>query len=196
MPTCDAQRFVLLQELQLTENLTQVEIAMVCTYKLQLHIDQHFCICYDDYAPLHQHWIQWIDTNLTKTWRQPCVTQPWTTIAIWGVHSSLMGCICTLAPVYMHCMHGACHFTDETDIAVDAIINQKAANHGSDETKKLYCVHVPVGQKRFWSSVGNRKLSQWCQQECKAEADATLPCRSHVVPNCSDAYLPAVCTSD
>ena len=29
-----------------------------------------------------------------------------------------------------------------------AIINQKAVNQGSDETKKLYCVYVAVGQKR------------------------------------------------
>lgn len=38
--------------------------------------------------------------------------------------------------------------TGKTAIAIDAIINQKAVNQGSDETKKLYCVYVAVGQKR------------------------------------------------
>lgn len=38
--------------------------------------------------------------------------------------------------------------TGKTAIAVDTIINQKTANQGSDESKKLYCVYVAVGQKR------------------------------------------------
>ncbi|MEL6213208.1 MAG: F0F1 ATP synthase subunit alpha, partial [Pseudomonadota bacterium] len=38
--------------------------------------------------------------------------------------------------------------TGKTAICVDAILNQKAANLGDDETKKLYCVYVAVGQKR------------------------------------------------
>ena len=38
--------------------------------------------------------------------------------------------------------------TGKTAIAIDAIINQKAVNQGNDETKKLYCVYVAVGQKR------------------------------------------------
>lgn len=38
--------------------------------------------------------------------------------------------------------------TGKTAIAIDAIINQKAAHSGSDESKKLYCVYVAVGQKR------------------------------------------------
>ena len=38
--------------------------------------------------------------------------------------------------------------TGKTAIAIDGIINQKAVNQGSDETKKLYCVYVAVGQKR------------------------------------------------
>mmetsp|Transcript_37348 Transcript_37348/g.92349 ORF Transcript_37348/g.92349 Transcript_37348/m.92349 type:complete len:563 (-) Transcript_37348:411-2099(-) len=38
--------------------------------------------------------------------------------------------------------------TGKTAIAIDAIINQKEVNGGTDESKKLYCVYVAVGQKR------------------------------------------------
>jgi F-type H+-transporting ATPase subunit alpha len=38
--------------------------------------------------------------------------------------------------------------TGKTAVAVDAIINQKAINDGDDESKKLYCVYVAIGQKR------------------------------------------------
>ncbi|MBI1393276.1 MAG: F0F1 ATP synthase subunit alpha [Alphaproteobacteria bacterium] len=38
--------------------------------------------------------------------------------------------------------------TGKTAICIDAILNQKAANQGDDETKKLYCVYVAIGQKR------------------------------------------------
>jgi F-type H+/Na+-transporting ATPase subunit alpha len=38
--------------------------------------------------------------------------------------------------------------TGKTAVAIDAFLNQKAANEGSDESKKLYCVYVAVGQKR------------------------------------------------
>merc|ERR1712227_223675 len=38
--------------------------------------------------------------------------------------------------------------TGKTAIAIDAIINQKEAHKGDDETEKLYCVYVAVGQKR------------------------------------------------
>ncbi len=38
--------------------------------------------------------------------------------------------------------------TGKTAVAVDTIINQKAINEGDDESKKLYCVYVAVGQKR------------------------------------------------
>ena len=38
--------------------------------------------------------------------------------------------------------------TGKTAIAVDAILNQKAANEGDDESAKLYCVYVAIGQKR------------------------------------------------
>ena len=38
--------------------------------------------------------------------------------------------------------------TGKTAVAVDAILNQKEINAGDDESKKLYCVYVVVGQKR------------------------------------------------
>ena len=38
--------------------------------------------------------------------------------------------------------------TGKTAICIDAVLNQKAANQGDDESKKLYCVYVAIGQKR------------------------------------------------
>lgn len=38
--------------------------------------------------------------------------------------------------------------TGKTAVAIDAFINQKTANAGTDESKKLYCIYVAVGQKR------------------------------------------------
>jgi F-type H+-transporting ATPase subunit alpha len=38
--------------------------------------------------------------------------------------------------------------TGKTAVAIDTIINQKSVNAGSDESRKLYCIYVAVGQKR------------------------------------------------
>lgn len=38
--------------------------------------------------------------------------------------------------------------TGKTTLAIDTILNQKAANSGRDESKKLYCIYVAIGQKR------------------------------------------------
>jgi F-type H+/Na+-transporting ATPase subunit alpha len=38
--------------------------------------------------------------------------------------------------------------TGKTAIALDAIINQKEINQGKDESQKLYCIYVAIGQKR------------------------------------------------
>jgi len=38
--------------------------------------------------------------------------------------------------------------TGKTAVALDTFINQKAANAGKDESQKLYCIYVAVGQKR------------------------------------------------
>jgi len=38
--------------------------------------------------------------------------------------------------------------TGKTAIAIDTIINQKRFNDSTDESKKLYCIYVAIGQKR------------------------------------------------
>ncbi|EPE06361.1 atp synthase subunit alpha [Ophiostoma piceae UAMH 11346] len=38
--------------------------------------------------------------------------------------------------------------TGKTAVALDAMLNQKRWNSGTDEKKKLYCVYVAIGQKR------------------------------------------------
>ena len=38
--------------------------------------------------------------------------------------------------------------TGKTAVAIDTIINQKDVNAGDDESRKLYCIYVAVGQKR------------------------------------------------
>ena len=38
--------------------------------------------------------------------------------------------------------------TGKTAVALDTFINQKGINESSDESKKLYCIYVAVGQKR------------------------------------------------
>jgi F-type H+-transporting ATPase subunit alpha len=38
--------------------------------------------------------------------------------------------------------------TGKTAVAIDTFINQRKLNGGNDESKKLYCIYVAVGQKR------------------------------------------------
>ena len=38
--------------------------------------------------------------------------------------------------------------TGKTAVAIDTIINQRGVNASNDESKKLYCVYVAIGQKR------------------------------------------------
>ena len=38
--------------------------------------------------------------------------------------------------------------TGKTAVAIDTIINQKTINESDDESKKLYCIYVGIGQKR------------------------------------------------
>jgi F-type H+-transporting ATPase subunit alpha len=38
--------------------------------------------------------------------------------------------------------------TGKTALAIDAILNQRQVNAGTDESKKLYCIYVAIGQKR------------------------------------------------
>jgi len=52
--------------------------------------------------------------------------------------------------------------TGKTAVALDAILNQKSYNDaaGSDESKKLYCVYVAVGQKRSTVAQLVKKLEE------------------------------------
>ena len=38
--------------------------------------------------------------------------------------------------------------TGKTAVAIDTFLNQKTINAGNDESKKLYCIYVAIGQKR------------------------------------------------
>ena len=38
--------------------------------------------------------------------------------------------------------------TGKTAVIIDTILNQKEANESNDESKKLYCIYVSIGQKR------------------------------------------------
>ncbi|MEJ0010922.1 MAG: F0F1 ATP synthase subunit alpha [Alphaproteobacteria bacterium] len=50
--------------------------------------------------------------------------------------------------------------TGKTAIAIDTILNQRSANEGSDEGKKLYCVYVAIGQKRSTIAQVVKKLEE------------------------------------
>ena len=50
--------------------------------------------------------------------------------------------------------------TGKSAIAIDAILNQKAANQGTDESKKLYCIYVCIGQKRSTVAQVVKKLEE------------------------------------
>jgi F-type H+-transporting ATPase subunit alpha len=50
--------------------------------------------------------------------------------------------------------HGLCELiigdrqTSRTAVTIDTILNQRYWNNGADESKKLYCVYIAIGQKR------------------------------------------------
>lgn len=50
--------------------------------------------------------------------------------------------------------------TGKTAIALDTIINQKTINQSKDESKKLYCVYVCIGQKRSTVAKVVKKLEE------------------------------------
>jgi len=50
--------------------------------------------------------------------------------------------------------------TGKTAIAIDTILNQKSLNEGDDESKKLYCIYVVVGQKRSTVAQVVKKLEE------------------------------------
>lgn len=55
--------------------------------------------------------------------------------------------------------------TGKTAVAIDAILNQKQVNQGSDEKRKLYCIYVAVGQKRSSVAQVVRTLEEYGAME-------------------------------
>ncbi|RMF09036.1 MAG: F0F1 ATP synthase subunit alpha, partial [Alphaproteobacteria bacterium] len=50
--------------------------------------------------------------------------------------------------------------TGKTAVAIDTIINQRGINKSDDESKKLYCIYVAVGQKRSTVAQIVKKLEE------------------------------------
>lgn len=50
--------------------------------------------------------------------------------------------------------------TGKTAVAIDTIINQKVVNASSDESKKLYCIYVAIGQKKSTVAKVVKKLQE------------------------------------
>ncbi len=48
----------------------------------------------------------------------------------------------------------------KTAVAIDTFLNQKGVNAGTDESKKLYCIYVAVGQKRSTVAQIVKKLEE------------------------------------
>lgn len=67
--------------------------------------------------------------------------------------------------------------TGKTAIAIDTILNQKSVNDTQDESKKLYCVYVAVGQKRSTVAqlVKNLELKGGLQYSIIVSATASDP---------------------
>ncbi len=63
--------------------------------------------------------------------------------------------------------------TGKTALIVDTIINQKAVNATGDESKKLYCIYVAVGQKRSTVAQLVRTLEEYGVMEYSIVIAAT-----------------------
>ncbi len=63
--------------------------------------------------------------------------------------------------------------TGKTALIVDTIINQKAVNATDDESKKLYCIYVAVGQKRSTVAQLVRTLEEYGVMEYSIVVAAT-----------------------
>ena len=64
--------------------------------------------------------------------------------------------------------------TGKTAIALDTILNQKKWNDGADESKKLYCVYVAVGQKRSTVAQFVQTLEENGNQETEREKETSF----------------------
>ncbi len=63
--------------------------------------------------------------------------------------------------------------TGKSAVALDAVLNQKSVNDTDDESKKLYCVYVAVGQKRSTVAQLVRKLEETGAMEYSIVVAAT-----------------------
>ena len=63
--------------------------------------------------------------------------------------------------------------TGKTAVAIDTIINQKSVNATGDESKKLYCVYVVVGQKRSTVAQVVKTLEDYGAMEYSIVVSAT-----------------------
>jgi F-type H+/Na+-transporting ATPase subunit alpha len=63
--------------------------------------------------------------------------------------------------------------TGKTALIIDTIINQKAVNATGDESKKLYCIYVAVGQKRSTVAQLVRTLEEYGVMEYSIVVAAT-----------------------
>ncbi len=63
--------------------------------------------------------------------------------------------------------------TGKTALIIDTIINQKAVNATDDESKKLYCIYVAVGQKRSTVAQLVRTLEEYGVMEYSIVVAAT-----------------------
>ncbi len=63
--------------------------------------------------------------------------------------------------------------TGKTAVILDTILNQKIANQGTDESKKLYCIYVAVGQKRSTVAQIVRTLEEYGAMEYSIVVAAT-----------------------
>ncbi len=63
--------------------------------------------------------------------------------------------------------------TGKTAVIVDTIINQKAVNRGDDESRKLYCIYVAIGQKRSTVAQLVRTLEEYGAMEYSIVVAAT-----------------------
>ncbi len=63
--------------------------------------------------------------------------------------------------------------TGKSAVALDAVLNQKSVNDTDDESKKLYCVYVAVGQKRSTVAQLVKKLEETGAMEYSIVVAAT-----------------------
>jgi len=63
--------------------------------------------------------------------------------------------------------------TGKTAVAIDAILNQKSVNNTGDESKKLYCIYVVIGQKRSTVAQVVKTLEDYGAMEYSIVVSAT-----------------------